>query len=195
MSEMARHWIDGAWLESELVADSYNPATGGLFGRFADGGEDEARAAVGAARRAFAVTDWGRDRALRSRALLELAEGFEAHAQELALILTRENGKPWPKRPSRSGAGRNIASQCRVGLDRCRHRCRGGARSVFQQRGRAGRRGRGHRAVECTGGAGHPFPRPCARRREYRRGKAAWGRHPLRAFNRALAVGPIEDDT
>jgi hypothetical protein len=27
MTEMARHWIDGRWLESELVTDSYNPAT------------------------------------------------------------------------------------------------------------------------------------------------------------------------
>ena len=67
MPEMARHWIAGAWLESELVADSYNPATGELLGRFADGGEAEARAAVDAARRAFENTDWGRDRALRSR--------------------------------------------------------------------------------------------------------------------------------
>jgi betaine-aldehyde dehydrogenase len=93
LTDMARHWIDGAQLGSELVADSYNPATGELLGRFADGGEAEARAAVGAARRAFEATDWGRDRALRSRALLELAELFEARAPELALILTRENGK------------------------------------------------------------------------------------------------------
>ena len=93
MTEMARHWIDGAWLESELAADSYNPATGEVLGRFADGGEAEARAAVEAARGAFEVTDWGCDRALRSRTLLELAEGFEARAPELALMLTRENGK------------------------------------------------------------------------------------------------------
>jgi betaine-aldehyde dehydrogenase len=93
MTDIARHWIDGAWLESEWVADSHNPATGQLLGRFADGGEAEARAAVRAARRAFAGTDWARDRALRSRALLELAERFEARAPELALMLTRENGK------------------------------------------------------------------------------------------------------
>ena len=93
MTDIARHWIDGAWLESEQVADSHNPATGELLGRFADGSEAEARAAVGAARRAFEVTAWGRNRALRSRALLELAEQFEARAPELALMLTRENGK------------------------------------------------------------------------------------------------------
>jgi betaine-aldehyde dehydrogenase len=93
LNEMARHWIDGAWLQSGRVADSYNPATGEVLGRFADGGEAEARAAVGAAHRAFEVTDWARDRALRSRALLELAELFEAHVPKLALMLTRENGK------------------------------------------------------------------------------------------------------
>jgi len=93
MTDIARHWIDGAWLESKRVADSYNPATGQLLGRFTDGGDAEARAAVGAARRAFEATDWGRDRALRSRALLELADLFDAHAPELAVMLTRENGK------------------------------------------------------------------------------------------------------
>jgi betaine-aldehyde dehydrogenase len=104
MTEMARNWIDGAWLESELVTDSYNPATGGLLGRFADGGEVEARVAVRAARRAFAGTDWGCDRALRSRALLELAELFQARASELALILTRENGKTLAEATGEVGA-------------------------------------------------------------------------------------------
>jgi betaine-aldehyde dehydrogenase len=104
LTEVARHWIDGAWLESELVADSCNPATGELLGRFADGGEAEARAAVDAARRAFAGTEWGRDCALRSRALLELAEGFEARAAELALMLTRENGKTLAEATGEVGA-------------------------------------------------------------------------------------------
>jgi acyl-CoA reductase-like NAD-dependent aldehyde dehydrogenase len=93
MTDIAGHWIDGAWLDSEQVVDSYNPATGEVLGRFADGGEAEARAAVGAARCAFELTEWGRDRAMRSRALLELAERFEARAPELAVMVTRENGK------------------------------------------------------------------------------------------------------
>jgi len=104
MTDVARHWIEGVWLESELVADSYNPATGELLGRFADGGEAEARTAVGAARRAFASTVWARDRALRSRALLELAGLFEARAPELALMLTRENGKTLAEATGEVGA-------------------------------------------------------------------------------------------
>ena len=93
MAVPAQHWIGGRWLGSELVSDSYNPATGDLVGRFADGGEVEAIAAVAAAREAFTGTAWGRDRGLRSRVLLELAERFEARAPELAEMLTRENGK------------------------------------------------------------------------------------------------------
>ncbi|HEX6759426.1 MAG TPA: aldehyde dehydrogenase family protein [Propionibacteriaceae bacterium] len=68
------------------------------------GGEAEARAAVDAARRAFENTDWGRDRALRSRVLLELAELFEARAPELALMLTRENGKTLAEATGEVGA-------------------------------------------------------------------------------------------
>src|SRR5215207_2772703 len=109
MTDMGRHWIDGAWHEFELVADSYNPATGELLGRFADGGEAEARAAVSAARPAFAGTDWGRDRALRSWALLELAERFEARAPELALMLTRENGKTLAEATGEVGAAAEVA--------------------------------------------------------------------------------------
>ena len=117
---MARHWIDGAWLESELVTDSCNPATGEWLGRFADGGEAEARAAVNAARRTFAGTVWGLDRALRSRALLELADGFEARASELALILTRENGKTLAEATGEVGAPaailRHNAAQALTGV-------------------------------------------------------------------------------
>jgi acyl-CoA reductase-like NAD-dependent aldehyde dehydrogenase len=66
---------------------------------FADRGEAEAPRPVGAARRA---SGGRRGRALCSRVLLELTERFEARAPELALILTREKGKPWRLR-SQSG--------------------------------------------------------------------------------------------
>jgi acyl-CoA reductase-like NAD-dependent aldehyde dehydrogenase len=115
---MARHWIDGSWVESALVADSYNPATGELLGSFADGGDGEARAAVEAARRAFEDTDWGHDRRLRSRVLLELAELFEARAPELALMLTRENGKTLAEATGEVGAPaatlRHVAAQALI---------------------------------------------------------------------------------
>ena len=93
MSEVAKHWIDGEWTASDTVAESTNPATGEVLGFWADGGEKEARAAVAAARRTFDTSDWGRDRSLRHRALSEIADRFDAHADELGTLVTKENGK------------------------------------------------------------------------------------------------------
>jgi hypothetical protein len=69
MSEIARHWIDGEWTGSGAVLESVNPATGAVLGRWADGGEAEARAAIAAARRAFETSPWSRDRNLRHQVL------------------------------------------------------------------------------------------------------------------------------
>src|SRR5580692_10793903 len=93
MSEIAKHWIDGEWTGSGAVKESVNPATGAVLGRWADGGEAEARAAIAAARRAFETTPWSRDRDLRHRALNEMADRFDARAEELGTLVTKENGK------------------------------------------------------------------------------------------------------
>jgi len=61
---VAERWIDGEWIGSDAVSESINPATGAVLGRWADGGEAEARAAIAAARRAFDATPWSRDRRL-----------------------------------------------------------------------------------------------------------------------------------
>jgi hypothetical protein len=31
--EIAKHWIDGAWVESDTVSESINPATGSVLGQ------------------------------------------------------------------------------------------------------------------------------------------------------------------
>src|SRR5580698_2070552 len=93
MSEIAEHWIGGEWVGSGTVSESVNPATGAVLGRWADGGEAEARAAIAAARRAFETSPWSRDRSLRHRALNELADRFDAHAEELGTLVTKEHGK------------------------------------------------------------------------------------------------------
>ena len=66
-----------------------NPATGAVLGEWADGGEAEARAAIAAARRAFDTASWSRDRVLRHRALSEMADRFDAHADELGALVTK----------------------------------------------------------------------------------------------------------
>jgi betaine-aldehyde dehydrogenase len=94
---LAQHWIDGRWRDSAEHRDSINPATGEVIGRYALAGEDEAREAVAAALRTFRGTNWKNDRALRARVLLEMAERFEAHADDLIRTLTMENGKVVPE--------------------------------------------------------------------------------------------------
>jgi betaine-aldehyde dehydrogenase len=89
----ARHWIDGAWMASSEIADSINPSTGQLLGRYSAGGRDEAAAAIAAARRAFDTSVWAHDPALRSRALFELADQLEERAETFALMLSRGMGK------------------------------------------------------------------------------------------------------
>jgi betaine-aldehyde dehydrogenase len=93
MTDIAQHWIDGQWIGSDSVSKSINPATGAVLGEWADGGEAEARAAIVAARRAFDDLAWPRDRGLRNQVLYELAERFDAHAEELGTLITKENGK------------------------------------------------------------------------------------------------------
>src|SRR5258708_37077708 len=93
MTTIAQHWIDGEWVASDAVSESINPATGEVLGQWYDGGETEAAAAITAARRAFDASTWGRDRGLRNQALLELADRFDAHAEELGTLVTKENGK------------------------------------------------------------------------------------------------------
>ncbi|GAA3854404.1 aldehyde dehydrogenase family protein [Saccharothrix violaceirubra] len=88
----ARNLIDGKWVDRN-PRDSLAPATGEVLGVFADGGAAEADAAIAAARTAFTTTSWARDRDLRARALLELADRLQARRDEFVTLLARENGK------------------------------------------------------------------------------------------------------
>ncbi len=91
----AKHWIGGAWEDSVggNVAESIDPATGAVLGRFAAGGEAEAASAVAAARESFETTLWPQSPRLRQDVLLEWAARIEADRQALARLLTGENGK------------------------------------------------------------------------------------------------------
>src|SRR4051794_8323788 len=95
--DVARHWIDGAWVDSGEHRDSVNPATGEVFATYAMGGTTEAEQAIDAAKRAFAAPGWRSDRALRARVLNRMADRFEDYADELVDILALENGKTKPQ--------------------------------------------------------------------------------------------------
>ncbi|KVL28964.1 aldehyde dehydrogenase [Burkholderia territorii] len=93
----ALHWIGGEWIDSPVHRDSFDPATGAVIGRYADGGETEARAGIAAALHAFERTGWKHDAALRAKVLDELAVAFERHTDALIDQLSLENGKIKPE--------------------------------------------------------------------------------------------------
>lgn len=89
----ASHWIGGEWVTTNALFDSTNPANGELLGRAADGGADEARAAIAAAREVFDEGSWAASPRLRAAVLLNFAQRLEADIDPLADLLTLENGK------------------------------------------------------------------------------------------------------
>jgi acyl-CoA reductase-like NAD-dependent aldehyde dehydrogenase len=94
-ASLARHWIAGEWrLSGDMAeAESIDPATGQPVGRFASGGEREAGDAVAAARQAFDYSDWAHNPRARQLVLLAWAAKLQSHSDEIANLLTRENGK------------------------------------------------------------------------------------------------------
>jgi aminomuconate-semialdehyde/2-hydroxymuconate-6-semialdehyde dehydrogenase len=75
--------------------ESRDPHDGTLVGHVARGGEEDARRAVAAAREAFDEGPWPRmSTAERRRLLNALADLIDANGEELALLETRDCGKP-----------------------------------------------------------------------------------------------------
>ena len=93
MTHTAQHLIDGQWLDAASSGRSINPADGNPIGHYADGGLTEAQAAIAAARRAFDRPDWAQAPRLRQQVMLHWADALERKADELARLLTLENGK------------------------------------------------------------------------------------------------------
>ncbi|MCX5514640.1 succinate-semialdehyde dehydrogenase (NADP(+)) [Kaistia algarum] len=85
-------YVDGAWIGVPAI-DVTNPATGAVVGRVPKFGADETTAAVDAAAAAFKI--WAAKTAKeRSTLIRQWFERIRAHRQDLALILTAEQGKP-----------------------------------------------------------------------------------------------------
>ncbi|MBS4103292.1 aldehyde dehydrogenase family protein [Tsukamurella paurometabola] len=97
MRSTGRNLVAGEWSESGDRLESVNPSTGLVLGSYASAGASEATAAIAAARRAFDESDWSRDPRRRSRAIHQLADNLEARVDEVALMLSRENGKRLPE--------------------------------------------------------------------------------------------------
>lgn len=95
VSRPAKMLIGGQWREalSGRTLPSYDPATGEVIASFPAGEAEDADEAVSAARRAFPgwkkITPYDRGRLLQ-----KLAGLIERNGEELAQLITLENGKP-----------------------------------------------------------------------------------------------------
>lgn len=90
-----RHYIDGTWVESESgkTFAAENPATGEIIANLAEGTREDARRAVAAAKKNKSkiakLSTWE-----RSRLCLRISEVIEKRRDEIARILSQDQGKP-----------------------------------------------------------------------------------------------------
>lgn len=94
---LARHLINGEWVDAGQTFDSIDPATGQTIGTYTKAGAAEAQKAIAAAKNMFDTSDWRFNKQLRARVLNAMADAFEARADELVEILALENGKIKPE--------------------------------------------------------------------------------------------------
>jgi phenylacetaldehyde dehydrogenase len=89
--------IDGKFVPaaSGKTFDSYDPSTGDVVARVAEGDREDVERAVRAARKAFDSGSWpAMTPSERGRLLWKLADLLEAHADEFAQLESLDNGKP-----------------------------------------------------------------------------------------------------
>ncbi|MGZ7440362.1 NAD-dependent succinate-semialdehyde dehydrogenase [Paenibacillus sp. TH7-28] len=87
-------YINEEWLDTQESLQVMNPATRNVIGTIPNGGEKEAKLAVDAAYTAF--KSWSKKTAdERSRLLFAWHRLIEEHRDELAEIMTTEQGKPF----------------------------------------------------------------------------------------------------
>src|SRR6201987_5912372 len=96
-SKPRKMFIHGKWVESASgkTFPTYNPATGEVLARIAEGDREDIDRAVKAARAAFDSGPWPRlTPSERGRLIWKLADLLEQHTQEFAELETLDNGKP-----------------------------------------------------------------------------------------------------
>lgn len=96
MSLCADNLIDGHWqpAQSGAAASSIDPSNQNLIGSYSASALVDAQAAIAAARRAFERPEWAQNPRLRQIIMLRWADLMERRSDELARLLTLENGKP-----------------------------------------------------------------------------------------------------
>ncbi len=90
-------FIDGKWMEaaSGKTFPVYNPATGEVMAKVAEGDREDIDRAVKAARKAFESGPWPTMTASdRGRLIWQLGDLIEQHLEEFAQLESLDNGKP-----------------------------------------------------------------------------------------------------
>jgi phenylacetaldehyde dehydrogenase len=97
ISKPRKMLINGKWVESASgkTFPTYDPSTGEVLARIAEGDREDIDRAVKAARTAFETGPWPSLTASeRGRMVWKLADLIEQHLQEFAELETLDNGKP-----------------------------------------------------------------------------------------------------
>jgi phenylacetaldehyde dehydrogenase len=97
VSRIHKMLINGKWVEaaSGKTFSTYNPATGEVLARVAEGDKEDIDRAVRAARAAFETGPWSRLTASeRGRLIWKIGDLVEKNLEELAELETLDNGKP-----------------------------------------------------------------------------------------------------
>ena len=97
LSQPKKLLIGGQWVDAQSAKtfETYNPATGEVLARVAQGDRHDINQAVAAARKGFESGRWpDMSPAERGRLLWKLADLIEQHREELAELETLDNGKP-----------------------------------------------------------------------------------------------------
>ncbi|HEY7616500.1 MAG TPA: aldehyde dehydrogenase family protein [Terriglobales bacterium] len=97
LSKPRKMLIGGRWVDSVSgkTFETFNPATGEVLARVAEGDRADIDQAVKAARKAFESGPWPEmSPSQRGRLLWKLADLIDQHREELAELETLDNGKP-----------------------------------------------------------------------------------------------------
>src|SRR5438067_9986678 len=97
VSKTAKLLIGGKWQDaaSGKTFETYNPATGEVLARVAEGDRQDIDRAVKAARKAFEESAWSTMTASeRGKLIWKLADLLEKNLEEFATLESLDNGKP-----------------------------------------------------------------------------------------------------
>ena len=91
----SKNLINGKWCESKENDElkSYNPANGELVSKSPSSTISDLKNAIESARDAFNKDDWKENHILRCKVLYQLSDLTKNHMNDIAKMLTLENGK------------------------------------------------------------------------------------------------------